>query len=65
MHQHVVDTKGASDYTGLAENTLIVMRSRGEGPRYVKYRRAVRYRVEDLKDYVESRLRSNTSEVSA
>lgn len=63
--QHVVDTKGASDYTGLAENTLIVMRSRGEGPRYIKYSRAVRYRVEDLREYVESRLRSNTSEVSA
>ena len=62
--QHVVDTKGASEYTGLAENTLVVMRSRGEGPRFIKYARAVRYRIEDLREYVESRIRSNTSEAA-
>jgi predicted DNA-binding transcriptional regulator AlpA len=61
----VTDTKGASKFTGLAENTLIVMRSRGDGPKYIKYARAVRYRIADLQDYVESRIRSHSSEAAS
>jgi len=61
--QHVVDTKQAARYLGLSPNTLEAWRSRGGGPRYVKYPRAVRYRVTDLDAFMDGGVRSNTSEV--
>ncbi len=60
---HVVDTKQAARYLGLSPNTLEAWRSRGGGPRFVKYPRAVRYRVADLEAYMADGERSNTSEV--
>ena len=55
-------TKRAAEYLGLRPNTLEAWRCRGGGPRYVKLGRAVRYRVTDLNDWIESRTRENTIE---
>ena len=47
---------------GLQPCTLEKWRTTGEGPRYVKLGRSVRYSVEDLDAFVLQRNRVNTSE---
>jgi predicted DNA-binding transcriptional regulator AlpA len=61
-----LNTAEAAKYTGLAEATLEGLRSKGGGPRYIRYsRRAVRYRVPDLDDWMMDRTISSTSELAA
>lgn len=52
----LLTTPQVSEMTGLAVATLQNMRSRGlgEGPRYVKIGRAVRYRESDCLEWIES-----------
>lgn len=50
---HMMNTAQASVYLGLAHKTLETLRSRGGGPRFVKYgRKAVRYLKRDLDVYI-------------
>lgn len=44
----------ASAYLALRDSTLRAWRQRGQGPAFVKLGRAVRYRVSDLDQYLES-----------
>lgn len=61
-----LNTDQASIYTGLAVPTLEGLRSRGGGPRFVRYgRKAVRYLVADLDDWMAKRTVSSTSELVA
>lgn len=47
----------AGPYIGVSPKTLRNWRSRGEGPRYVRYSaRCVRYRISGLDAYVDSRV---------
>lgn len=54
-HREYVDTKGASEFTTLAVDTLITWRSRGKGPKF--YRpggsRKVIYSLADLRKFIE------------
>lgn len=54
--QQFLTTPQAAEYIGLHKSTLDTWRCRGEGPRFVKLGRAVRYRIKDLDAYIESRL---------
>ncbi len=59
-------TEQAALVTGLAVATLETLRSRGGGPRFVRYgRRAVRYRMDDLAAWMATRSVSSTSEAIA
>lgn len=61
-----LNTQQASIYTGLAEKTLEGLRCRGGGPRFVRYgRKAVRYLVRDLDEWIDSRVVGSTSELRA
>lgn len=51
-----VDEYGASSLVGITVSTLQKMRMRGEGPRYAKIGRLVRYRPEDLQAYIDERV---------
>ncbi len=55
----------AAAYLGVAEQTLRKSRISGNGPKYRKIGRLVRYAVEDLAEYVEQARRSSTSQVAA
>lgn len=58
-----LNTEQASVYTGLAVATLEGLRCRGGGPRFVRYgRKAVRYLVRDLDEWMAARTVSSTSE---
>lgn len=53
----------AAAYLNLTRRALQAWRYQGRGPRYVKISaRAIRYRPEDLNDWIETRLRSSTSD---
>jgi excisionase family DNA binding protein len=54
-------TPQAAAYLGLSPNTLNRWRYTGDGPRFVKLGRAVRYRIEDLDEWVASCGRTSTS----
>ncbi len=56
------DTKGAADFLQLSWHTLNDWRSKGRGPRFVKLGGAVRYRRQDLEDWLDSRVYCNTTE---
>lgn len=53
-------TKDAARYLDLSKPTLEAWRCRGSGPVFVKLGKAVRYRKQDLDDFLTSRLRQNT-----
>lgn len=63
--KQVMTTKEAANYLGLKPSTLEVWRCRGGGPVFCKYQRAVRYRPEDLQDFIESGLVHSTAEYQA
>ena len=43
----------AADRLGLSVATLRAWRHRGQGPRFVRFGRAVRYLLEDLDNYID------------
>lgn len=56
-------TEQAAKILDVTKSTLESWRCRGGGPSFVRYGRAIRYREEDLDLFIESKVRSNTSEV--
>ena len=55
-------TKEAAMELGLKPNTLEIWRVKGNGPKYLKLNGAVRYRLEDLNEFLEGSLKNSTSE---
>ncbi len=55
-------TPQAANYLGLSVSTLNKWRVYGQGPKFVKLGRAVRYRVEDLVQFAKMCSKSSTSE---
>ncbi len=56
-----VDQRRAAEIVGLKPATLKKYRSRGGGPPYVRYgRRAVRYRVNDLRAWRDAKVVAHT-----
>ena len=58
------DQKTAARLLGISVRTLERFRVAGTGPRYVRLGRLVRYRQQDLVDFVDRNLRRSTSEES-
>ncbi len=59
----LVSERDAAAALGLQPRTLQEWRRRGEGPRHVRISsRCVRYRVRDLEEWAEERLRQSTSD---
>ena len=56
--------KEAAHILGLSVRTLERHRLAGTGPRYVRLGRLVRYRPQDLAEFVDRNLRGSTSEES-
>jgi predicted DNA-binding transcriptional regulator AlpA len=59
------DQKRAAHFLGLSVRTLERHRLAGTGPRYVRLGRLVRYRPQDIADFVERNVRTSTAENSA
>jgi excisionase family DNA binding protein len=61
-HNHLLDTAKAAERLCISPSTLEKLRVYGGGARYLKLGRTVRYRAEDLDQWLESRLVQSTSE---
>jgi predicted DNA-binding transcriptional regulator AlpA len=62
----LVNEREAADFLGYTTRALQNWRVRGGGPKFVKISaRSVRYRRRDLMEWIEGRLRANTSDVGA
>ena len=54
--------RDAAKFLGMSESWLAKSRLRGDGPRFVKVGRAVRYPESSLREFIKSRMRGSTSE---
>lgn len=59
----LLDTKAAAAVLSLSKSTLEKMRVYGDGPKYLKLGRAVRYRETDLQAWVSARSATSTSDI--
>lgn len=62
---HALTTEQAAAYVGLAKNTLDRWRWSGDGPRFRKLGRSVRYTRADLDAWLDACATSSTSEGAA
>lgn len=63
MEKRLLTEKEAADYLNFQHRTLQTWRINGDGPIFVKTsKRSVRYRIIDLDNWIEERLRQSTSE---
>ena len=63
IYEELLTTNQTAKILGLKAKTLEAKRRIGDGPTFVKLsERCVRYRPSDLSDFIESRLRKNTSQ---
>ena len=58
----LVDNKQAADILGVHYLTLQNWRSTGKSPKFIKVGRSVRYRLSDLKAWLEAKTRNHTGE---
>jgi predicted DNA-binding transcriptional regulator AlpA len=54
--------KDLAEYLTLKPKTLETMRRRGDGPRFIKVGRSVRYRGIDISEYLDDQTRESTAE---
>jgi excisionase family DNA binding protein len=52
----IMSRKQLAAYLGMTEPALSQMASRGQGPRFIRFGRSVRYRREDVLAWLESRV---------
>jgi len=57
-----LSTKQAAHYIGLSPRTLERMRRTGEGPRFRKHGRYVRYHIAELDAWSDSRAKTRTAD---
>lgn len=60
----LLDQKTAAKLLGLSVRTLERHRVAGTGPRFARLGRLVRYRENDLIEWIDSNLRNSTAEMS-
>lgn len=56
-----VSPADAARRLGLQPGTLANMRYRGDGPAYIRVGNRIRYRLTDLADWLDARVRTSTS----
>jgi len=62
MQTEFLTTEQAADFLTIKPNTLEIWRLKGKGPTYVKFGRAVRYKKTDIDAWINSQVRTSTSD---
>lgn len=62
MSAKLIDTNSAAELCGISQMTMRKWRTMGEGPRFVKLGRSVRYRQEDILTFIAGRVFENTTQ---
>lgn len=65
MTTDLLTAREAAERLKLSESYLEKARIRGDGPRFVRLGRSIRYRAEDIEAWVASRAAGSTSEYGA
>ena len=60
-----LNTDQAAHYVGLSRRTLEKMRTAGDGPRFRKHGRYVRYHIDDLNDWSVGHGKASTSDAGS
>ena len=55
-NENILTTKEAAEFLGLKEKTLRLWRAENKGPSYIKINRTIRYRRDDLDEFVAKRM---------
>jgi len=55
--QKLLTTKELAKYLGIAPYTLHQYRTKGNGPRYIKLGRLVRYDIDDVQEWINEKTR--------
>ena len=61
-HAPLLTEREVADRLNLALRTIQGFRVRGGGPRFVRINRTIRYRPEDIDEFIRARIRRNTSD---
>lgn len=59
--EKLLTTQEVAGFLGIAPNTMEIWRIKGEGPKFVKCGRYVRYRRQDVENYIELRTVTSTT----
>jgi excisionase family DNA binding protein len=62
IQSNLLTRKEAAQFLSLRKSTLDSWACKGNGPRFIKLGKAVRYRMSDLEAFIESNVRANTGE---
>ena len=62
LAERVFNTVSAASLLGVKPATLEVWRCKGIGPRFVKCGSRVIYRLQDIREYLDSRTRNSTAD---
>ncbi|MBL4787449.1 MAG: helix-turn-helix domain-containing protein [Cohaesibacteraceae bacterium] len=62
MNTTLMSCKITAEYLNLSVSTLAKMRLAGTSPKFVKMGRRVAFRIQDIDQWIESRLRCSTSD---
>jgi predicted DNA-binding transcriptional regulator AlpA len=60
--KHIVNTEAAAHLLNVSAVTLAKWRVTGEGPRFLKFGRSVKYRISDLEEWIQDQQRESTAE---
>lgn len=61
-NENILTTKEAAEFLGLKEKTLRLWRAENKGPSYIKINRTIRYRRDDLDEFVAKRMVGGANE---
>ena len=64
QHLSLMDTPAVAGALGLQVNTRQIWRVHGKGPRFIRCGRLIRYRPEDVSDWIASNSAQSTSEAA-
>lgn len=60
----LIDEQKLADWLGESVSTIQKWRVKGDGPKFVKNPKSIRYKVGDVRDWIEKRTVSSTSEAT-
>lgn len=63
LSNRFISERDAADYLGVSVKTVQAWRAKGDGPKFAKFGRAVRYQLNELTRWAEAQQRRSTSDV--
>jgi len=65
LYSRYVTEHDAAEFLGISLKTVQAWRHRGNGPRFAKFGRAVRYNLDELHQWAEAQQHTSTASVTA